>query len=919
MNEAEKTVGQLKPEEIARQKIDQMLEEAGWKVVCREDFLPSVPCAVRETQTLDAHRADYVLFVEGKALAVIEAKRAEIDLDDAKIQREVAEQAEEYARTLLPWMGAWATPLPIVYLSNGESTYLKIADVNTDYISVRAIQSPKEMLEAVSLKDGISRYAALPVLSERGLRHCQYEAITELEASLKKGKRRALIQLATGSGKTFTACLAAYRLMEYAKFKRVLFLVDRTNLGRQALGEFGRFRLTRSGDPFNSLYETEILRASTVNRELQVTISTIQRLYAALTGGALVDGDEEDESDETNDTEPQITLAGFGESVQWSRDHFDLIIVDECHRSIYSHWGAVLNYFDSAVIVGLTATPVAETHEFFEHNEVAHYTLEQSVIDGVNVGCEFYNILTAAATTGGAIQVGDRMVETANRTGATEEVVADTPSVYTASDLDVKIENPEQIRLVLETYRDRVYKDLYPEREPDFASLPKTLIFAKNENHARRIVKIAREVFPNQDPHFVQQITYSAPNPEELIRTFRTSREFRIAVTVTLVATGTDVKPLEVLLFMRRVGDLPLFIQMQGRAVRRIDDNLLQTVTPNAICKDRCYIVDAVGLQPSPRGERREVTPPPVPFELMIEQMTHGNLPDEYLTRLAGRLAYRSNNTPHWHLREFEKLTTSSLKGLAQQIFEAIPKLPSFDPKGENVERKNLVAFFVNDLDVRKKMLEIIKGYRETFCQGKDELVFVGFNCEEATKRAQKFEQCLRDYEDTNEAIHLIATNEAITYDELKALEEWLIQQDSHFTASTMWNVYRVLQKENVAELKSYDERSAVTNLIALVRYALKLSPRLVPLLRNRERWFNLWCGQAQRGELTPLQRKVMNEVCDYVLVNGALQREDFLRKDNPLDERVLAQAVKAFGSPEAVDKVFADFSAFMLKAHSAA
>ncbi len=370
---------------------------------------------------------------------------------------------------------------------------------------------------------------------------------------------------------------------------------------------------------------------------------------------------------------------------------------------------------------------------------------------------------------------------------------------------------------------------------------------------------------------------------------------------------------------MRRVGDLPLFIQMQGRAVRRIDDNLLQTVTPNAICKDRCYIVDAVGLQPSPRGERREVTPPPVPFELMIEQMTHGNLPDEYLTRLAGRLAYRSNNTPHRHLREFEKLANASLKGLAQQIFEAIPKLPSFDPKGENVERKNLVAFFVNDLDVRKKMLEIIKGYRVTLSPGKDELVFVGFSCEEATKRVQKFEQCLRDYEDTNEAIHLIATNEAITYDDLKTLEDWLIQQDSHFTASTMWNVYRVLQKENVAELKSYDERSAVTNLIALVRYALKLSPRLVPLLRNRERWFNLWCGQAQRGELTPLQRKVMNEVCDYVLVNGALQREDFLRKDNPLDERVLAQAVKAFGSPEAVDKVFADFSAFMLKAHSAA
>lgn len=914
MTEAEKTAGQMKPEEKARQKIDQMLIDAGWKVVDRESFLPSEPCAVCETLTQGAHRADYVLFVEGKALAVIEAKRAEIDLDDAKIQREVAEQAEEYARTLLPWMGAWATPLPIVYLSNGETTYLKIADVNTDYVSVRAIQSAKEMLEAVSLKEGISRYAALPALSPKGLRQCQYKAITALEESLKKGKRRALIQLATGAGKTYTACLAAYRLMEYAKFKRVLFLVDRTNLGRQALGEFGRFRLTRTGDPFNSLYTTDILRASTVGSNLQMTISTIQRLYAALTGGALVEGDEEDEKDEVNNEEVQITLSGFGEDVKLPRDYYDLIIVDECHRSIYSHWGAVLDYFDSAVIVGLTATPVEETQEFFEHNEVSHYTLDASVADGVNVGCEFYSILTEAATTGGAIKAGDKMLETANRTGVTEEVVAKETSVYTSTDLDVKIENTEQIRLVLKTYRDRVYTDLYPEREPDFASLPKTLIFAKNENHARRIVEVVREVFPGQDPRFVQQITYSSPNPEELIRSFRNDREFRIAVTVTLVATGTDVKPLEVLLFMRRVGDLPLFIQMQGRAVRRIDDDSLKAVTPNATCKERCYIVDAVGLQPTPRSEKRtEVPPPPIPFEQMVEQMTYGNLPDEYLTRLTNRLAYRAHNTPTRHLEAFAKLAGSSLQELAKQIFEAVPKLPEFDPKGKNEERKKLVAFFVNDLPTRQKMLEIIKGYRVTLSPGEDTLITVGFSHDEATARAQKFEQCLRDYEDTNEAIHLIATNEAITYDDLRALEDWLIQQDPHFTTRTMWNVYRILEKDLVAEFNSQNERIAATNLIVLVRYALKLVPRLVPLLRNRERWFNLWCGQAQRGELTPLQRKVMNEVCDYVLVNGAMERKDFLNTTE------LAQAVEAFGSPAAVDEVLANFSAFMLKADSAA
>ena len=804
MTESDKTVVQMKPEEKARQKIDRMLMDAGWKVVCREDFLPAEPCAVCETQTEGSHRADYVLFVEGRALAVIEAKRAEINLDDAKIQHTVAEQAEEYAHTLLPWMKAWVNPLPIVYLSNGDTTYLKIADTDVDYIPVQAILSPKEMLGSVSLDADISRYAALPALSRKGLRDCQFSAITNLEASLRKGNRRALISLATGSGKTFTACLAAYRLMEYAKFGRVLFLVDRTNLGRQALGEFGRFRLTRSGESFTSIYDTDILRASTAGRKLEVTISTIQRLYAALTGAALAEGDEEDESDalesERDKPQPQITLAGSGESVSLPRDYFDLIIVDECHRSIYSHWGAVLDYFDSAVIVGLTATPVDETYAFFKNNVVANYTLDQSVVDGVNVGCEFYSILTEAATTGGAIKEGDKLLETAKRTGEKAEVVAQTPRVYTPSDLDVKIENPEQIRLVLTTYRDRVYTDLYPEREPDLASLPKTLIFAKNEDHARRIVEIAREVFTGQDPRFVQQITYSAPNSEALITSFRNDREFRIAVTVTLVATGTDVKPLEVLLFMRRVGDLPLFIQMQGRAVRRIDGEVLRAVTPNASYKDRCYIVDAVGLQPEPRGERRSIPPPPpLPFEQMVEQMTHGHLPDDYLSRLASRMAHRANNTPARHLEEFAQLAHISMRELAEHIFGTLPTLPPFDVKGENVERRELVAFFVDDLPTRKKLLEIIKGYKAMLLPGEDTLITVGFSRDEAVARAEKFERCLREYEDTNEAIHLIATNDSISYEDLDALREWLFRQDSHFSTRIMWNVYRTLDAANVS------------------------------------------------------------------------------------------------------------------------
>ena len=470
---------------------------------------------------------------------------------------------------------------------------------------------------------------------------CQYEAVTELEKSFRIGQNRALMVLATGAGKTYTACLTAYRMLAYTPMRRVLFLVDRNNLGKQAETEFGTFRLTDNGEAFNMIYTVNRLKSAKIPIDSNVVISTIQRLFSLLKGEEISDNEEDEEYDE----EQEIVLPGHP---NLPHDFFDLIIIDECHRSIYGNWRKVLEYFDTARLLGLTATPVPETMAFFNNNRIVNYTLEKSILDGVNVDCRIYRIKTKATEEGGAIMEGDRLKVETRYTGEVKQVSNKETKNYTKEELNRSIINPAQIKLILNTYRDIVYTELFndPPREANMDYLPKTLIFALNEAHATNIVNIAKEVFGRTDDRFIQKITYSVGDSNELIRQFRNDKDFRIAVTCTLVATGTDVKPLEVVIFMRDVVSLPLYTQMKGRGVRTIGDEQLRNVTPNAISKDCFYLVDAVGVT-----EHEHLIPQPyegpegetVTLKELLERITHGYLPDIYLRRLASTLSDRKS------------------------------------------------------------------------------------------------------------------------------------------------------------------------------------------------------------------------------------------------------------------------------------
>ena len=884
------------PEEKARIKIDQWFYDAGWEVVNRDQYTPtSTAVAIREGLLKGNLEADYFLFINGKAVGVLEAKREEVDVSSGI----VSDQVVTYAKNIPQYYQAYQRPLPLLYKSNGKIVLFKdYRDNDSDFEEINRIHTPWEIVKVLGIDDP---FAGLPTLRSKRLRDCQYEAVTELEKSFRIGQNRALMVLATGAGKTYTACLTAYRMLAYTPMRRVLFLVDRNNLGKQAETEFGTFRLTDNGEAFNMIYTVNRLKSAKVPIDSNVVISTIQRLFSLLKGEEISDNEEDEEYDE----EQEIVLPGHP---NLPHDFFDLIIIDECHRSIYGNWRKVLEYFDTARLLGLTATPVPETMAFFNNNRIVNYTLEKSILDGVNVDCRIYRIKTKATEEGGAIMEGDRLKVETRYTGEVKQVSNKETKNYTKEELNRSIINPAQIKLILNTYRDIVYTELFndPPREANMDYLPKTLIFALNEAHATNIVNIAKEVFGRTDDRFIQKITYSVGDSNELIRQFRNDKDFRIAVTCTLVATGTDVKPLEVVIFMRDVVSLPLYTQMKGRGVRTIGDEQLRNVTPNAISKDCFYLVDAVGVT-----EHEHLIPQPyegpegetVTLKELLERITHGYLPDIYLRRLASTLSRLYNKANNVQRNEFIRLAQDDMKDLSKRIYDAleVQALPPFYTTDEpNNERKGLVAPIANHADARKYILILAAGFVNTLMPGEDTLIFKGFSVEEARSTTDAFEEFCKEHADDIEVLRILYNNEGepITYFMLKDLENKLKMENNRFTSKQLWNSYAIINPTTVKRTSLKEESEALTNIILLVRFAFHQIEKLDCLVTTAKQFFNLWCGQHQR-DITDKQKAIIGKVVDYIASNGACTVKD-IRED---DKTQAAQMIHAFGNMQKADE----------------
>ena len=898
------------PEEEARVKIDKQLKNAGWDIVSRNDYVPGIATAIKEALMQGNKESDYLLFIDNKAIAVVEAKREENNLGE-----DVEEQAEYYAKHPQSWYGLWFDKLvPLVYLANGKKLFFKnMLDPNSDYIELDKMHSPKKMLQIVGKN---SEYGALPCLEKRGLRDCQYDAEIKFEENLREGKRKNLAILATGSGKTYLACLASYRLLNYTSTKRILFLVDRNNLARQTKAEFSAFDRTENRKSLSSLYRIERLHKES-DIKADIVISTIQKLFAVLTGQKLSE-ENEDVEDERLAMDEDIEsgeVIQLGEHLKLKPDHFQFIIVDECHRSIYGKWRAVLDYFSEAKVLGLTATPTEDTESYFDKNEIKKYDYDASVVDGVNVPARIYRIATRISLHGGTISKGEEVQETSKYNKTLSVYNSSTQIDYDPSQLDRSIINLNQIKEVLTSYRKAIYTDLYPEREQVWEYIPKTLIFAKDDNHATQIVNMTKEVFKNDFPdgevpeHFVQKITYTAGDTDGLICDLREEKDFRIAVTVTLVATGTDVKPLEVVMFMKDVHSDVLYTQMKGRACRWIKDDKLKEVTPNANTKSCYYIVDAIGVT-----EHEKRIPKPsrstnggsrmLSLEHLLEHLSHNELSDENMLLLRDycssiNMRYENNPLIERHLDYFIRTYDFAPRTIANNINEAFEngRLVEFvDPSGDNSMRMGLIYKLISNIPARKKLLEMQKGYYYTVSEEQDETLYAGFSKETAGSYIENFEKYLEENKDEIEALRIIYNSEhiAITHNMLIDLKERLLSENRQYNIYQIWKNYRIVDSDgNVEDIDMKKSVDVLTNLIQIVRYAYKKDYKLTSLLTGYRKSFSLYCGQEQR-QLTDEQTEIMRQIAEYVVNDGAITVAEL----NEFDTDLWRRSITSFGVP---------------------
>ena len=915
------------PEELARVKIDKQLNNAGWNIIARNEYIPKSTVAIKEALMKGNTESDYLLFVDGKAIAVVEAKKEANNLG-----ADVAAQAEFYSANPQDWYALWIKGMiPLVYLANGNKIYFKNMLIpDSEYEELSAMHSPKKMLQLIGQ---VSEYGALPRIEKKGLRDCQYNAEVALEASLKEGKKKALAILATGSGKTYLACLASYRMLNYTPVKRVLFLVDRNNLARQTESEFSLFDRTENGHALSSLYQINRLRKpEDING--QVVISTIQKLFAVLTGQNISDDNEDAEDENTNrDNEKALKeVIQLGKDLKLPSDFFQFIIVDECHRSIYGKWRAVLDYFKSATVLGLTATPTPEAYAYFDNNIIEKYTYDDSVVDGVNVPARVYRIMTEATVHGGTIHEGEKVVELTRRIGEIEELTAKQRVDYSPTQLDRSVINQNQIEAVLSTYRDAIYSDLYPYREEKWEYIPKTLIFAKDDNHATQIVECAKKVFADKFPdgevpeNFVQKITYSAGDSNALIRDLRNEKDFRIAVTVTLVATGTDVKPLEVVLFMSDVKSEILYTQMKGRGCRVISEDKLKEITPNATTKECFYIVDAVGVtesdkhmpKPGKDGDSKKKT---LSLEHLIEHLAHGDLSDENIALLRDYCAsinrrYENDVLHGRHLDIFISDYGYAPRTLANEINKALSthSLPPFvNASGDNSARADLVYCLIGNIQAREKLLEMQRGYYTFTPDKEDEVIYKGFSKESARSLIETFEKYITDNADSIEALRIIYNQEntVITYSMLSDLKDKLASANSLFTPFHLWSNYKILDDDGVVEdLDKKRNVNALTNLIQIVRFAYGRTTELSSLFTGYLQRFNLYCGQVQRT-LTNEQKEIMRQIAVYVVNEGAFSLPEL----NSFDTDLWRIGITGFGNnPRALASEIQQLSRFILK-----
>ncbi len=897
------------PEALARLNIDRQLTAAGWLVQDAKDMNihASRGVVVREFK-LKAGYADYLFYVDGKSLGIGEAKPEGHTLTGVEVQ------SSKYTLGLPDNLPAWRRPLPFAYESTGVVTqFTNALDPDARSREVFTFHRPEELLRLVQLEMQLrGRLRAMPPIITEGLWAVQAQALAGLEESLYHSLLRALLQMATGSGKTYTAASASYRLIKFAKAHRILFVVDRNNLGRQTLNEFQQYQSPYTRRNFTEEYVVQHLTRNAIDPAAKVVITTIQRLYSMLKG----EPDYQEENEEESLFEATSPLIKEPLPVVYNPaipiETFDFIIIDECHRSIYNLWRQVLEYFD-AFLIGLTATPSPQTLGFFSGNLVQDYSHQRAVADGVNVGYDVYRIRTQISESGATLrrEPGFMVPLRDRRTLKKRLAELEDDLTYTASQLNIDVVSMPQLRLVIQTFRDRLFTEIFPGRR----IVPKTLVFAKNDLHADDIVKVIREAF-GKGADFCVKITSktTGEKPEVLLQQFRNSFAPRIAVTVDMIATGTDVKPIECLFFLRNVNSVAYFEQMKGRGVRVIDHDSLKAVSGEQTPpKTRFVIVDAVGVCERDKTQSKPLDrKPSVSFADVLKLAGQGVVHADVVSTLAARLARLAREVTAEQAAEIaatagrplETLTGDLLTALdpdrnaaqARELFnlppEAEPDEAQLDTAEQEAMQTALKPF--TDPALRKLLVEI-KARLEQVIDEVTPDTLLGAHFDAAARlKAQTVMGELRtfctEHRDEIEALQLLYQKphrSGLRYRQVRELAKQLNRPPFHIDPARPDSVAQLWRLQRQAEPdQTQGEARSLVDLIALVRHALHPGEPVIPVRTDIEARYREWLAdQMGRGvDFTPEQRAWLDMIKDHIVTSLAIAREDF--QDTPFAEQ---------------------------------
>lgn len=887
------------PEQIARDNIDKLLIASGWVIQSKKqiNLAANLGVAVREYQT-DIGPADYVLFIDKKPVGVIEAKREDLGYQ----LTEVEIQSTEYASAKLKYCEN--APLPFVYESTGVITrFTDYRDPKPRSREVFSFHRPETFQDWI--KSGVSlrkRLQDIPELPVTGLRDCQILAINNLEQSFKDARIKALIQMATGSGKTFTAITFIYRLLKYARAKRILFLVDTKNLGEQAEQEFMSYLPNDDNRKFTELYGATRLKSSFIPADNQVYISTIQRMYSILKGTELDESAEEDNPNESKFQAKEPLPVIYNEKVP--QEFFDFIVIDECHRSIYNLWKQVLDYFD-AFQVGLTATPDNRTFGYFNQNLVSDYGYEKAVIDGVLVPYNVFTIQTKITGDGGKIFLGEKVDKRERLTRRKFWESIDEDIEYAGKQLDKDIVNPSQIRTIIKAIKENL-PSMFPDRVEKDGSfeVPKTLIFAKTDSHAEDIIDIVREEFAEENK-FCKKITYrSEEDPKTVLSQFRNDYYPRIAVTVDMIATGTDIRPLEVLVFMRDVKSRSYYEQMKGRGTRTCSlEQLKATGTPSAkYTKDHFVIIDAIGVESSQKTDSRPLEKAPgISLKDLLNNVSMGNTSEEMLSTLANRLIRLDKQ-----INEKEKVTFAenangkSINQVVAQLLNAhdpdtlfkIKESVEEEMKGQAPdkiaqvisEKKQALIDISIDVfhnpDLRNYIIDVRRKYDQIIDTiNIDEIHNIGWvkdQHEAAQLTIETFKNWIYAHKEEITALQLFYgqpyQRRDLTYKMIKECYEKLVSDQPNLAPAKVWRSYE--QVEKVAG----SAKNELVALVSLIRRVIGLDDVLISYDKTVDAKFKEWVFKQQAGNLkfTEEQMNWLRMIKDYVTGSFHVEKDDF-------------------------------------------